>query len=249
MAGYTPPTIWFSKPSATSLFIGTESVINNTTGSPVNVGFYAGRLNTAGSPVNVGLYAGENGTTGSPVNVGSYAGRLNTMGDPVNVGSFTGRLNTTGSPVNVGFYAGENGTTGNPVNIGRFAGRMNTTGSPVNVGFYAGENGTTGDSTMVGLETGRYATDGTGFCLFGKYAGRALTTGSSNVSIFGEVPGEVGMTNTLILGTGSVTRFRYDETNGYQFPSASATAGTITPTHTVTLSFNGTKYKIPCVAA
>ena len=185
MAGYTPPAIWFSKPSATSLFIGTESVI----------------------------------------------------------------ANTTGSPVNVGLYAGENGTTGHPVNIGYFAGRANTTGNPVNVGYYAGENGTTGDSTMVGLETGRYVTNGTGFCLFGKYAGRALTTGSSNVSIFGEVPGEVGMTDTLILGTGSTTRFRFDLTNGYQFPSASATAGTITPTHTVTLSFNGTKYKIPCVAA
>ena len=128
--------------------------------------------------------------------------------------------------------------------------------SPVTTNLYAhafghaaGRANTTGVVSAFGYEAGRNITENSGFCLFGHTAGRAMTVGSSNVTIIGDIVGEVGMTNTLILGTGSVTRFRYDESNGYQFPSASATAGTITPTHTVTLSFNGTKYKIPCVAA
>ena len=116
-------------------------------------------------------------------------------------------------------------------------------------GYAAGYSNTTGNLSAFGYDAGRYITENSGFCLFGHAAGRAMTVGSSNVTIIGDIVGEVGMTETLILGTGSTARFRFDLTNGYQFPSASATAETITPTHTVTLSFNGTKYKIPCVAA
>ena len=133
--------------------------------------------------------------------------------------------------------------------FGYAAGRSNTTGTLSAFGYAAGRSNTTGTLSAFGYEAGRYITENSGFCLFGHTAGRAMTVGSSNVTIIGDIIGEVGMTDTLILGTGSTSRFRFDLTNGYQFPSASATAGTITPTHTVTLSFNGTKYKIPCVAA
>ena len=144
------------------------------------------------------------------------------------------------SPVTTNLYAHA---------FGYAAGRANTTGAMSAFGYTAGYSNTTGTISAFGYEAGRNITENSGFCLFGHTAGRAMTVGSSNVTIIGDIVGEVGMTNTLILGTGSVTRFRYDGANGYQFPSESATAGTITPTHTVTLSFNGTKYKIPCVAA
>ena len=148
-----------------------------------------------------------------------------------------------------GYAAGRSNTIGNLSAFGSAAGSSNTTGTLSAFGYAAGYSNTTGSLSAFGHEAGRYITENSGFCLFGHSAGRSMTTGSSNVTIIGDIVGEVGMTNTLILGTGPVTRFRYDGANGYQFPSTSATAGTITPTHTVTLSFNGTKYKIPCVAA
>ena len=160
-----------------------------------------------------------------------------------------GRSNTTGTLSAFGHAAGRSNTTGTLSAFGHEAGYSNTTGILSAFGHAAGYSNTTGTMSAFGYAAGRYITENSGFCLFGHTAGRAMTVGSSNVTIIGDIIGEVGMTDTLILGTGSTSRFRFDLTNGYQFPSASATAGTITPTHTVTLSFNGTKYKIPCVAA
>ena len=192
------------------------------------------------SPVTTNLYAHA---------FGYAAGRANTTGTLSAFGHEAGRANTTGTMSAFGYAAGRANTTGTMSAFGHAAGRTNTTGTLSAFGHAAGYSNTTGTISAFGYEAGRNITENSGFCLFGHTAGRAMTVGSSNVTIIGDIVGEVGMTNTLILGTGSVTRFRYDESNGYQFPSASATAGTITPTHTVTLSFNGTKYKIPCVAA
>ena len=198
-------------------FLGFIAGCSNTSGSyNTFLGLRAGFANTTGSfNTFLGHTAGRNNTTGCyNTFIGYYSGYNNTFGFYNNfLGVNTGYCNTTGQyNLFLGNTAGRTNSTGSKnVFLGHAAGFCNTTGCQNTfLGHNAGLTATTGcNNAIIGHLAGRNIKFGSFNALFGHSAGCSITTGCNNI-IIGSVAGTAGLSDTIILATGTCERIRTD---------------------------------------
>jgi hypothetical protein len=164
--------LWNS--SAGIYAIGDSAAANNTSGSPIAIGSYAGYSNTtADGSIYLGNYAGYRNTSAPGIiAIGDSALYSNTSSQMIAIGNRAGRNHTSFiSNIFIGQSAGYNDSIGN-VNlfIGDFAGFNNK-----GLNFPQGSN-----NTFLGMSAGRGNTIGQKNTFVGNGAGLDNETGSDN---------------------------------------------------------------------
>lgn len=224
----------FNQSGSSNVFLGLWAGVGNaasTTGSRNNfLGQYAGFSNASGNENNfLGVSAGNSNSSGCFNNFfGTGAGRDNTT-ESYNtyIGHSAGYSSKTGEHNN--FFGSKVGYSnrGSYNNFfGRCAGYSNTGCHNTFFGEYSGFNSTGSHNTFFGKYAGCNVRAGTNNTFFGEYAGCSVRTGSNNF-IVGDITGTIGLSDTIILGTGTTSRLTIN-------PSGAVFPGIVTAT-----SFSG----------
>jgi NDP-sugar pyrophosphorylase family protein len=254
--------------------VGSSALLANTTGlSNTAVGAVALLFNTTGNNnTALGRDALRENTTGNEnTALGREALRKNTVGsDNTAIGVSSMLENTTGfENTAVGRAALANNTTGNQSTaVGYAALLANTTGlRNTALGREALRNNTVGnENTVVGHQAGNNITTGNTNTILGYNTGQSITTGSGNTIIGSQLAGSAALTNTLLVGSGGVERFRVNssgnmginttspverlDVNGNIRANGNLIIGTQTNKATITYTTNTARtYTIPNVAA
>lgn len=233
-------------------FVGTAAGQGSPTTQDYNtfIGWHAGILATSNENTIVGYGAGISAITGtSNTFIGANSGTATTSGEAnMFLGNRAGRHNTTGSAnVYLGLASGDNQTTqsnqfiagsGNyPINDVWFG-----KGSPHATPTAYTIHGTDGLGTnIVGAALRLAGGRATGNAAGGDIVFQTSDAGSSGTTIQSlTTKMTVRATGIDVVGSVQADGLRLDLT---------PTAETPTMTHTITISVNGTNYKVPLVAA
>ena len=205
------------------------------------VGYEAGRMMTTGGyNTLIGWQAGRNHVSGGRnTMVGYQAGYAITDGNyNTGVGYGAGMALTTGERNTfLGYLSGQAATTAYyNTGVGYLSLYSLTTGGyNTGLGYQSLLSVTTAvENTAVGLYAGKNLTTGYGNVLVGSNAGSSLTGGDQSNTIIGyNITGAAGLNDSLIIGSGGVTRIEYLPGSPLKLPLFSTVAAGVASTHKI----------------